>query len=82
MTMFEIVFYPHCGDRLVLAESVDREEAGVVVRGQLLASRRLGLIVSKLSPGRWEIEGPDDAVMVSDREGILVARRCRAGRKR
>lgn len=70
--MYTVKFYTYCGMSYTLAENVDKEEAKSVVRNQITRARKNGKSVTKISPGRWEFETPDDAGMVSDNEGTMV----------
>ena len=68
---FKVTFYSYSGI-VTLAENVEKDEAKEVIKSRLRRAKRLGLPVEKIDKGSWEIQTPDDAVMVSDEEGTLT----------
>lgn len=75
--MFDVVLYTHTGMRVPLCEREDVATCKSRVRGYLRYCRRIGHPVYRTGKGRWEVEGRDNAWMVSDREGTLVVRRAK-----
>ena len=71
---YNVTLSTYSGMSVSLAEGVDLEEAKQIVKRRLRAMRRAGYPVDKIGKGEWEIQTPDDAVMIGDREGVLRIR--------
>lgn len=69
---FDVTLHAYCGMNVPVAEDVDKDAAKDAVRGFLRRARRKGNPVEKLGPRRWEIQTPEDAIMVDDLEGTLA----------
>lgn len=79
---FDVRFHSYSGMESNFGESLTLDQAHNIVRHYLRTSRKMGCEVVKTGKGIWEIQTPEDARMVSDREGILtVSRRYRRYRR-
>lgn len=72
---YRAVFHAHCGITWDLDDDDDRTTVRNSVAAYLREKRREGRTVNVLEPGeRWEIEEPDDCIMIPDDAGTLVLR--------
>lgn len=74
---YDVTFISYCGMSYPLGEGVERDEAIRLIRARLRSAKRRGKPVTKIAPGRWEIESRDDAGSISDNEGFLTVKAAR-----
>jgi hypothetical protein len=68
---FDVVMLSYCGLSEVLTSDVELDDAKALILERLRRAMRRGCPVVKIGHGEWEIETPDDAASVSDREGFI-----------
>jgi polysaccharide deacetylase 2 family uncharacterized protein YibQ len=69
--MYDIKFYAYCGMSYEIANNLTADEVKKKLREMFASARKSGSIVSHIRKNTWEIETPEDAVMVADDEGIV-----------
>jgi hypothetical protein len=74
MRVYKVTFYTYSGMSIPMGENISRDMAIEMVRKKNRWARERGQPVTKIGPGRWEHETPEDAFMISDYDGILVVK--------
>jgi hypothetical protein len=70
---YDVIFSGYCGMRWALVEDVDLEDARAAAAKKINKFRKSGREVTSLSEGeQWEFLTPDDAMMISDDEGVMT----------
>jgi hypothetical protein len=78
---YEVVFYAYCGMSHTVCRT-DKESAKETARQMIRRAKKRGQTVNNLGDGEYEFETPEDARIVSDREGTLKIRRVRRKARR
>lgn len=68
---YDVILYAYCGMPVPIRTNVDFQEARSVASDLRKRRKQQGYPVTHLGGNKWEIETPDDAIMIGDREGIL-----------
>jgi hypothetical protein len=78
--MFVLTFYGYTGITQELQVSDSLADMKTALKSRIRYARKLGLPCVKLGPISWEIMTPDNAVGISDFEGVLLIKRIRTKR--
>jgi len=71
---WDVQFHTYSGMSIPFGDDVSKDEAKDIIRRRLRRAKRDGQPVTKIAPGEWEFECPDDAGMMSDDMGVLTVR--------
>lgn len=69
--MYDIKFHAYCGMSYEIANDLTIDEVKEKLREMFASARKSGSMISHIGKNTWEIETPENAVMVSDNEGIV-----------